>query len=71
MLGLNLRKEFQSRILKGTAIDFNKELNKDAKEFLEMTYPSNDLIKTIESVTLNKARPVVLMGKEVRGNPIY
>lgn len=67
MLGLNLRKEFQSRILKGTAIDFNKELNKDAKEFLEMTYPSNDLIKTIESVTLNKARPVVLMGERGQG----
>ncbi len=38
MLGLNLRSEFRNRILKGTAIDFNKEVTKSAEEFLEMTY---------------------------------
>lgn len=67
MLNLNLRSEFQSRILKGTAIDFNKEVNKSAKEFLEMTYPSNDLIKTIESINLREARPVVLIGERGQG----
>ena len=32
-----------------------------------MTYPSNDLIKTIESVSLNQSRPVVLIGERGQG----
>lgn len=67
MLGLTLRQEFRNRILKGTAIDFSKEVNKSAKEFLEITYPSNDLIKTIESVSLHNSRPVVLIGERGQG----
>ncbi|GAB6890513.1 hypothetical protein JCM14450A_15190 [Geobacillus stearothermophilus] len=52
MLGLQLRKEFRNRILKGTAIDFNKEVNKNAEEFLEITYPSNDLLTVDEHFSL-------------------
>jgi len=67
MLGLQLRKEFRNRILKGTAIDFNKEVNKNAEEFLEITYPSNDLLKTIEAVSPHVSRPVVLIGERGQG----
>lgn len=67
MLGLQLRKEFRNKILKGTAIDFNDEVNKSANEFLDMTYPSSDLIKTIESTAHQQSRPVVLIGDRGQG----
>ena len=52
MLGLTLRKEFQGKRLRGTAIELANE-NKTgatqvpAAEFLEITYPSGDLLKAI------------------------
>lgn len=68
MLGLQLRKEFKGRILKGTAIDFNNEVhNKSAEDFLELTYPSNDLIKMLEAVSPSNSRPVVLIGERGQG----
>lgn len=56
MLGLNLREEFRGRRLKGTAIELtnsNKTGAADipAADFLEITYPSIDLLKSIEAIT--------------------
>ena len=51
MLGLKLRKEFQGRRLKGTAIELTNK-NKTgatqvpASDFLKITYPTSDLLKT-------------------------
>ena len=61
MLGLTLRKEFQGRRLKGTAIELANEKNTGAtqvpaSEFLEITYPSSDLLKAVEAVGPNQWR---------------
>jgi hypothetical protein len=68
MLGLALRREFQGRRLKGTAIELANE-NKTgatqvpAGEFLEITYPSSGILKAIEAVGPRQSRPVVLIGE--------
>ena len=72
MLGLNLRKEFQGHRLKGTAIELANENNTGATqvpaaEFLEITYPSGDLLKAIEAVGPGQGRPVVLIGERGQG----
>ncbi|MFP7300100.1 DUF499 domain-containing protein [Neobacillus niacini] len=68
MLGLQLRKEFRGRILKGTAIDFKDEIQSSRiEEFLDITYPSNDLLKMLESVNQEESRPVVLLGERGQG----
>lgn len=68
MLGLTLRKEFQGRRLKGTAIELANENNTGAtqvpsSDFLEITYPSSDILKAIEAVGPQQSRPVVLIGE--------
>jgi hypothetical protein len=50
MLGLTLREEFRGKRLKGTAIELSNDTNTGAtqiaaKEFLEITYPTHDLLK--------------------------
>jgi hypothetical protein len=72
MLGLTLRKEFQGRRLKGTAIELANEKNTGAtqvpaSEFLEITYPSGDLLKAIEAVGPDQGRPLVLIGERGLG----
>ncbi|MGG0940185.1 DUF499 domain-containing protein [Brevibacillus centrosporus] len=69
MLGLQLRQEFRNRVLKGTAIDFNQEVSgeKSAVDFLEITYPSNDLLKAIEAIGPRQSRPVVMIGERGQG----
>lgn len=72
MLGLTLRKEFREPRLKGTAIELSNENNTGAtqvaaKEFLEITYPTHDLLKGIEAVGPNKGRPVVVIGERGLG----
>ena len=59
MLGLTLREEFRGRRLKGTAIELSNDQHTGAtqiaaKQFLEITYPTHDLLKGIEAV-LNSA----------------
>lgn len=68
MLGLTLRKEFQGRRLKGTAIELANENNTGAtqvpaSEFLEITYPSSDVLKAIEAIGPEQSRPLVLIGE--------
>ncbi|KXL51448.1 MAG: hypothetical protein FE78DRAFT_26489 [Acidomyces sp. 'richmondensis'] len=72
MLGLILREEFQGRRLKGTSIELSNE-NKNgatqvsAREFLEITYPTHDILKGIEAVGPNHGRPVVVIGERGLG----
>ena len=72
MLGLTLRDEFQSKRLKGTAIELSNESNTGAtqiaaQEFLRITYPTHDLLKGIEAVGPGQGRPVVVMGERGLG----
>lgn len=72
MLGLKLRHEFQGRRLKGTAIELSNDANTGAtqlpaRDFLEITYPTHDLLKAIESVGPDQGRPVVVMGERGLG----
>lgn len=55
MLELKLREEFRGKQLKGTTVDFTNQsktgaLEVPAGEFLKITYPSFDLLKTIEAI---------------------
>jgi len=72
MLGLNLRQEFKGRRLKGTAIELSNEANTgatqvSAQDFLEITYPTHDLLKGIEAVGPDQGRPVVVIGERGLG----
>ncbi len=72
MLGLELREEFRGKRLKGTAIELSNEANTGAtqiaaKEFLQITYPTHDLLKGIEAVGPNQGRPVVVIGERGLG----
>ena len=72
MLGLTLREEFLGKRLKGTAIELSNDTNTGAtqitaKAFLEITYPTHDLLKGIEAVGPNQGRPVVVIGERGLG----
>src|SRR6202046_1776955 len=72
MLGLNLRQEFKGKRLKGTSIELSNEANTgatqvSAKDFLEITYPTHDLLKGIEAVGPNQGRPVDILGERGLG----
>ena len=72
MLGLNLREEFRSKRLKGTAIELSNDTNTGAtqiaaQEFLNITYPTHDVLKGIEAVGPNQGRPVVVIGERGLG----
>jgi hypothetical protein len=72
MLGLTLREEFRGKRLKGTAIELSNDSKTGAtqiaaKQFLEITYPTHDLLKGIEAVGPNQGRPVVIIGERGLG----
>lgn len=72
MLDLALREEFKGRRLKDTQIQLRKADNtgaiqQPAANFLEITYPSGDVLKALRSLAESQARPVVLMGHRGRG----
>ena len=72
MLELKLREEFRGRRLKGTTVDFTNQaqtgaLQVPAVEFLKITYPSFDLLKTIEATSPGHSRPIVLLGTRGQG----
>jgi hypothetical protein len=72
MLDLRLRDEFRGKRLKGTTVDFTNTsktgaLEVPAAEFLKITYPSFDLLKTIEATAPAHSRPVALMGSRGQG----
>ena len=72
MLGLRLRQEFKDRRLKGTAIELANNSNTGAtqlkaQDFLEITYPTHDLLKAIEAIGPDQGRPVVTIGERGAG----
>jgi len=72
MLGLSLREEFRGKRLKGTAIELSNDTNTGATQiaaqaFLEITYPTHDLLKGIEAVGPDQGRPVVVIGERGLG----
>jgi len=72
MLELTLREEFRGKRLKGTAIELSNDQNTGAtqvaaRQFLEITYPTHDLLKGIEAVGPNQGRPVVVIGERGLG----
>lgn len=67
MLGLRLREEFQGRRLKGTAIELASATQESAANFLRITYPTMDVLKTIEAAGPNQGRPVILIGERGQG----
>lgn len=72
MLGLTLREEFRGKRLKGTAIELSNDTNTGAtqlaaKEFLDITYPTHDLLRGVEAVGPNQGRPVVVIGERGLG----
>jgi hypothetical protein len=72
MLGLTLREEFKGRRLKGTAIELTNKNNTgatqvSAEDFLRITYPSHDVLKTIEAAGPTQGRPVTLKGERGQG----
>jgi hypothetical protein len=72
MLGLTLRGEFRGKRLKGTAIELSNDSNTGAtqiaaQEFLDITYPTHDLLKGIEAVGPDQGRPVVVIGERGLG----
>jgi hypothetical protein len=72
MLGLKLRDEFQGRRLKGTAIELANKNNTgatqvSAADFLRITYPSHDVLKTIEAAGPGQGRPITLKGERGQG----
>lgn len=72
MLGLTLRDEFKGRRLKGTAIELTNKNNTGAtqipaSEFLDITYPTADVLKTLEAAGPNQGRPVTLKGERGQG----
>ncbi|KCV30144.1 hypothetical protein L489_1003, partial [Bordetella bronchiseptica 00-P-2730] len=72
MLGLTLREEFRGKRLKGTAIELSNDQNTGAtqiaaQQFLEITYPTHDLLKGIEAVGPSQGRPVVVIGERGLG----
>ena len=72
MLGLTLRDEFRGKRLKGTAIELSNDSNTGATQiaaqaFLEITYPTHDLLKGIKAVGPNQGRPVVVIGERGLG----
>ncbi len=72
MLELTLREEFRGKLLKGTAIELLND-NKTgatqlaASEFLEITYPTSDMLKALEAAGPGRGRPLVILGERGLG----
>ena len=67
-----LREEFRGKKLKGTTVDFINQsktgaLEVTAADFLGITYPSHDLLMTIDATKPDQSRPVVLLGDKGQG----
>lgn len=72
MLGLRLRKEFQSALMRGTMIELRRKdksgaAELPAQEILDITYPTADVRTALRAVAGHDGRPVVLIGDRGRG----
>src|SRR3954447_12675464 len=71
---LHLRPEFQSRHMKTTAIELSNRQNtgwtqrKATSSLLEISYPTADVRRALEAVSINAAgKPVVMIGQRGSG----
>jgi hypothetical protein len=72
MLNLTLRPEFRGKTLKGTVIELRDSkkggaIERPADQFLDITYPSIDLLRMVEALQPDKTRTVVLKGGRGQG----
>jgi hypothetical protein len=72
MLNLALRDEFRSARLKGTVVElmddrYTGAVQVSPAQFLEITYPTLDVLKAIEAVNEGQGRPVVIIGERGAG----
>lgn len=72
MLNLSLRPEFLGRTLKGTVIELRDTkqggaIERPAAQFLNITYPSIDLLRMVEALQPERTRTVVLKGGRGQG----
>jgi len=72
MLALTLRPEFRSKRISGTMIELSNAqktgaTQRPAGEFLEITYPTSDLLSALEAIGPNNDRPVVFIGERGQG----
>jgi hypothetical protein len=72
MLNLSLRPEFRGKNLKGTVIELRDSkgsgaIERPADAFLEITYPSIDLLRMVEALQPDRTKAVVLKGGRGQG----
>ena len=72
MLDLTLREEFKGKRLKGTAIELANDSNTGATQiaaqaFLDITYPTHDILKAIEAIGPYQGRPLAIIGERGLG----
>ncbi len=72
MLGLQLRKEFQSAQMQGTMIELRRKDKSGAAELparaiLEITFPTADVRTALNALAGHDGRPIVLIGDRGRG----
>lgn len=72
MLGLTLRPEFRTKRISGTMIELSNAQNtgatqRPAAEFLEISYPTGDLLTAVEAIGPKNDRPVVFIGERGQG----
>lgn len=67
MLGLTLREEFRGKRLQGTQIELPAAVQRDPREFLDLTYPTRDVLVALEALGPGHGRPVVLIGDRGQG----
>lgn len=72
MLNLTLRPEFRGKTLKGTVIELRDArkggaIERPAEDFLDITYPSIDLLRMVEALQPDKTKAVVLKGGRGQG----
>jgi predicted ATPase len=72
MLNLTLRPEFRGKTLKGTVIELRDSkksgaIERPAEQFLEITYPSIDLLRMVEALQPDRTKTVVLKGGRGQG----
>src|SRR5690242_10218748 len=72
MLGLNLRQEFRGKRISGTMIELSNAhktgaTQRSAADFLEISYPTTDLLTAIEAIGPANDRPVVFIGERGQG----
>jgi hypothetical protein len=72
MLELSLRDEFRSAHLRGTVVSLTDNNSTGAtqvaaQDFLEITYPTLDVLKALEAIGPGRGRPVVVMGERGQG----